>query len=111
MSYCRFSSDNFYSDFYVYESDVGIEICVAGSRVIGDIPKLTEIDSPIFFQSHQRQMEFLKNCQHEDIKLPFAGKSFTEATPQEAIARIKELIALGYHAPAYLIPSLEEDAK
>jgi len=40
MSICRFSSDNWKSDVYIYESECGIELHIASSRIISDIPKL-----------------------------------------------------------------------
>jgi len=81
MSYCRFSSNNFSSDLYIYESiDAGFVIHVASSRFIGDIPKVPALNSGIsaddFFKAHEKQMKFLENAKSEDIELPYAGESF-----------------------------------
>ena len=45
MSYCRFSSDDYGCDAYVYE-DVsgGFTIHLAGRRYLGDVPKTSTID-------------------------------------------------------------------
>lgn len=41
MSYCRFSSNNFNCDAYIYEDvNGGWTIHLVANRVIGDIPKL-----------------------------------------------------------------------
>lgn len=109
MSYCRFSSDNFKSDFYVYGSDLGWEIIVAGNRVVGDIPPLVEWGAPGFFEALKKQQDFVSAAKHEPITLPHAGASFTEKTVEGAIEMIEELIALGFHAPAHLLEDLKEE--
>jgi hypothetical protein len=44
MSYCRFSTDNFNSDVYVYESEQGYVVHIAENRYVFDrslLPKVT----------------------------------------------------------------------
>lgn len=68
MSICRWSTDNFKCDLYVYESDQGIEICVAGMRIVEEIPDYwhTIDKSPEEFaaayKAHREAMEACTRC-------------------------------------------------
>lgn len=112
MSYCRWSSDNWKSDVYVYQSAEAFCIHVAGRRLVGDAP---EVPSPIgtdfddWYAAHRAQMAWMEKAERANIELPYAGDSFYEATAAEAVDRLKMLQALGYHVPQYAIESLEEE--
>ncbi len=102
MSYCRFSSDDFSCDVYVYESGSGWITSVAGNRIVGDIPKIppwNSVSVAEIFAAERAQMDFLNTAQREDIDLPLAGDTFSDATPWECADRLESLRALGYRVP------------
>jgi len=113
MSYCRFSSENFKSDFYIYESCYGgIQIHLAANRVVGDIPKLLKWDcgdEKAFFNAYQAQTKFLETAEREKINLPYAGDSFGFNTIEDAILKVKELVSLGFYLPEGVLEAMEED--
>lgn len=114
MSYCRWSSDNWKSDLYVYESDSGFEIHVAANRTIGDAPEVPDLitgDPGEWLIAYKAQMAWLDEAQRIKIDLPYAGESFTEDTAEEAVERLKALQELGYHVPQYAIEELEKVAR
>ena len=117
MSYCRWSSDNFKCDVYVY-ADVygGWRIHVAANRIVGEIPDdrfedfiNNKISAEEFASLHNAQMEYLKTVVREQIKLPYAGESFDDATPGECADRLEYLRGLGYTVPQYAIDELRQD--
>jgi hypothetical protein len=124
MSYCRWSSDNFKSDLYVYEHVAGFfSINVASRRLVEtppEVPPLTEAKFmpdeestqwwADWLTAHNAQMAWLETAEYQKIDLPHAGESFAEATAADAVARLKMLQELGYHVPQYAIESLEEEA-
>ena len=113
MSYCRFSSDNFGCDVYIYGSQYGYELHIAGNRVIGDVPKLTDLlgNPEEFLKSHKAQMDFLDTAKRERIKLPYSGESFTFSEPIDLLEKLKELKSLGYRIPKYVFEEIEEEIK
>lgn len=120
MSYCRWSTNDFSCDLYVYASgDNEYTIHVAGNKPIGDIPKITSdymnaggpgdtVRCEEWRSQHQTQLDWLMACEREKITLPYAGESFY--LPQEqTVAKLKELKALGYRFPGYVIEDIEDD--
>ena len=118
MSFCRFSSDDWSCDVYVY-ADVagGYTIHVAGNRIVGDIPKADHLwlsdgvdwDAEGYFRAHREQMDFLATAEREFIDLPYSGEVFRESTAALAIKRLLELRELGYRVPGYAIEGLAEE--
>jgi hypothetical protein len=114
MSYCRWSSMDFGCDLYVYDSvQGGIAIDVAAIRIVGDIPKVTsemtaDIAGPYWIE-RKAQHEFLGKATRVPIELPYAGESFS-LSPGDAIAKLRELKALGYVFPGYVIEDIAADA-
>jgi len=114
MSYCRFSSDDFSCDVYVYEGGSGFVTHVAGNRVIGDIPKVPQIGScpnEEFMAAHRAQMAYLGTAEREDINLPHAGESMSHDTADDCADNLESLRAIGYNVPQSAIDRLREDAK
>lgn len=118
MSYCRWSSDAFKSDLYVYEHVGGYwAIHVAGSRYVGDVPTLaypTDAKDPAqveaFKASYDAQRKFFDaGAATALINLPHAGETFQEPTPGACADRIEELVALGYHVPAGVVEELRAE--
>lgn len=111
MSYCRFSSDYFNCDLYIYEDITGsYAMHIAGSRYVFDRtpikPTKTVED---FVNNHGYVMTALRTADVVEIKLPYAGESFYFAELSQVIEKVKELQALGYVVPSNIIPSMEEE--
>lgn len=56
MSYCRFSSDNWKSNVYAYESVEGFEVYVASHRIVDELPpllKYSEETKDAFFDRYE----------------------------------------------------------
>lgn len=120
MSYCRWSSDNFQSDLYVYE-DVygGWTIHVAGNRIVGDVPPIVWPLDPKngaqfgeYVASRSAQSAFLETANRETIKLPGAGETFVTDSPGACADKIEELASIGFIVPAGVVEELRaEDAE
>lgn len=118
MSYCRFSSDDFQSDLYVYANVSGDwTIHVAGNRVewLVDLPEpvdLTPGNGMAWAARHRKVLEWLDE-EHEGTKyqrvpidLPHDGETFSEKDPGSAAVRVTQLMALGYRCPDHVVPTL-----
>lgn len=114
MSYCRFSSDNFACDVYVYEHCYGgWTTHVAGRRVVGNVPKLpplTADNKDAFFAAYRAQMDFMETAQHADIGLPHDGAQFSDNTPGACAERLESLRTIGYNVPQHAIDQLREES-
>lgn len=116
VSYCRWSSDDFQCDVYVYE-DVGggWTTHVAGSRYVHqkEMPPLISFlaDPDGWFKRHEEVKGLIDAAGMETIKLPHAGESFNDPTPQACADRLESLRALGYIVPQYAIDTLREEAE
>lgn len=105
MAYCRFSSDDFRCDVYVYEDVTGgWTTHVAGNR---RAESYTPMPNDIDFA----QMEEWEKANLVPIKLPHAGETFNDATPGECADRLESLRALGYQVPQRAIDLLREEQK
>lgn len=112
MSFCRFSSDNWHSDVYVYESEQGYEIHVAANRITGNIPILPEMtheNADAWVKAHGEQLEFVQQAERAPIGGPFDGAWFTLATPGECATKLREIAAADYHVPEYVFEELEDE--
>lgn len=110
MSYCRWSSDGFGCDLYVYEDCYGgYTTHIASRRVIGDCPKLCWDDAATLKASYAAQREFLDSCEREDIGLPHDGESFNDSSLLDLYWRIVGLIELGYRVPHSVVVAIEEE--
>lgn len=135
MSYCRFSSDDFRSDVYVYEHVFGgIAIHVAGNKPRGWIPRIWKIphqhividDQPAtrwerlryklhlwaFLTTYRLQQRYLRLAPRRFYTdRPFAGESFYGLSYDEAIERLMELEEYGYRVPDGVINRLMDDER
>lgn len=122
MSYCRFSSDEFRSDFYVYANVSGKwTLHVAGSRYLHTPP-------PVYVYPEEHKIvhesggfgltpegseawrKWLEECNPlVDIDLPFAGERFDFDTPGECANKLEELAKIGYHLPEGPVERLRSD--
>lgn len=113
MSYCRFSSDNWMCDVYVYESERGYEVHVSNNRYITPIPKLPKYnESPEkWFEAYQEQMKVLDNAKTEKIGGIFDGKDFCLDSLTSLREKLKEIKNAGYNVPDFVFTSIEEEIK
>jgi len=115
MSYCRWSSDDFRCDVYVYE-DVcgGWTTHVAGNRIVGEIPRVPDITTAPqdeWARAYQKQTAFLDGAKHEPIGGPHDGETFNDPSPSECADRLDSLRADGYTVPQHAIDELRDEAK
>lgn len=111
MSYCRWSTDDFKCDLYVYEADDGISINVASMRVVGDIPSLDWTNPETLYKTYKEQMDFMDTVKREPINLSQDGESFYGLTHTEAISMLEMLKEEGYNFPQYVIEELMEERR
>ena len=114
MSYCRFSTNDFQCDVYVYASvHGGYTTHVAGNRVIYTSPLPRRIvlrDDPYGYVVRMRQVgAMVEAAQRESIRLPHAGTTFNDSTPAACADRLEKLSALGYRVPQSAIAALREE--
>jgi hypothetical protein len=107
MSYCRFSSENFGCDVYVYESAEGFVTHVASNRHVGDTP-VPETDGSI--DRYSEQAAWLNKARQVRIGLPEDGKTHFDEYAGECADRLEALRNMGYHVPQYAIDALREEA-
>lgn len=115
MSYCRWSSDDFQSDVYVYESCYGgYATHVAGIRYVFAEPLpsvLSYHDDPTaWFARHEAVSEMIEKAGRRPIGLPHDNETFNDETPGECADRLEKLRALGYNVPQFAIDTLREEA-
>jgi hypothetical protein len=108
MSYVRFSSDNFKSDVYAYESSRGFEIHVAVVRFESQTPiperlqikpDMTEEEVASWLKRHEEQQEWINKAQRVPIGLSRDGKDFCFFTEEEMYGFLRELEREGYRVP------------
>lgn len=115
MSYCRFSSDNWNSDIYCYESEMGIVINVAGSKIDGipEIPSWGVVSAEKYMEAMKVQRDYMDKHQsaRREIGLPYDGQYFLCGSYQQAYEKLVELKEVGYNIPDYAIENMKEDAE
>jgi len=116
MSYCRWSSDDFQCDVYVYEDCTGgFTTHVAGRRHVfkESLPPIVPMDEKLkdeYFERYNKVIEIVKISDVVDIDLPCAGESFNDDTAGECADGLESLRAMGYNVPQYAIDALKEEA-
>jgi hypothetical protein len=120
VSCCRWSSDDWRSDLYVYESQQGIEIHVASYRrpqaffdAIPEPVPFDQYDDAVlarWFDRDRKVHDMLHQYEFESIGLPHDGESFT-LEPAEAAEAVTYLAALGYHVPVGVAEALLDDER
>jgi hypothetical protein len=129
MSYCRWSSDGYGCDVYVYEDVSGGFTCHVASRKIvnlheapqhpnlldyprSDDGKITEEALTDFMVKHRAYMDWLRDkAVREPIGLEWDGKSFNVETATSMGNELAMLKAHGYSVPQYAIDALWEEGK
>lgn len=116
MSYCRFSSDNWKSDVYVYESDNGFVIHVAGARYTTEIPNVPPMPSggtyeewKEWFNLHNKQMKAVSSAPTKTIGGDYDSQTFICETAEETLDKLKDIKEHGYNVPDFAFESLKEE--
>lgn len=114
MSYCRFSSDSYRSDVYVYEADSGYVVHVAASRYVGaeprpEVPPATVENIPECVRAINALREWVKTATLEPIGLEMDGASLGFDTPGETAQALCSLRELGYNVPQRAIDAMRDE--
>lgn len=126
MSYCRWSSDGFKCDVYVYESQYGYTCHVASRKIVNfneapPIPsffdympkpedKLKDEDIQDYIKKRRVWEEWFDNhAIHENIGLEFDGKTINTESATSMANELVMLKEMGYQVPQYAIDSLYEE--
>lgn len=113
MAICRFS--DYQCDLYIYESALGIECYVARSRYENEPeppPFPAGVDERewaqfwIDYGEHKAQIEAARLL---PIGLPADGTGEIFSTWSELLAHVREIKALGYQVPDWVIESIEAE--
>lgn len=125
MSYCRWSSEDWSSDVYVYEHVYGgWTTHVARSRHVFNEPLPPTVDLPenfrelpnceelldVWVDRYNKVMGLVDKASMQEIDLPHAGETFSDLIPQACADRLLMLRSLGYHVPQSAIDRLQEEA-
>jgi hypothetical protein len=115
VSFCRFSSDDFQCDVYVYE-DVrgGFTTHVAERRYAFAEPlpphvQLTEGNVSAWMSRDATMEEIMARTPLVEIGLEHDGETFNDDTAGECANRLESLRSLGYIVPQYAIDALRND--
>lgn len=112
MSYCRWSSDNWKSDVYAYESRAGYEVYVATNRYTSEIPAVPTIGSVPngeWLSAYQAQMKAVHNAESKKIGGEYDGKFFLFDTLEQFYAGLKDIQAKGYHVPPFVFDEIQAE--
>lgn len=113
MSICRWSSDNYRSDVYVY-SHGGWTIHVASYRIAfhPDHPLLPiplDGDPAAWVAYTEASRVAHEHTERSRIDHPLAGASYREPTAAACLRRLQELSAEGFHVPEFAFDSLVDE--
>lgn len=122
MSYCRFSTDDYQCDLYVYaNTDGGFSVHVAGGRYVFDTPLPEPVREPDgsdfdtdlrrWCERYEYVHELVKRAAVMPIGLSRDGRSYHVRTAEQCVALVKSLAAEGYRVPDYVAPEIREDAR
>ncbi|MBK1666554.1 hypothetical protein CKO28_00670 [Rhodovibrio sodomensis] len=117
MSYCRFSTDSFRCDLYVYETespddDPRFTIHVAGNRIPEDAPRLPELTAKSiedYVAAYRELTDYLLSCPRTPIDAPYAGETLLIGSLEELRAKLIELRDLGYRFPDAVLDAVDAE--
>ena len=111
MSYCRWSSDGFQCDVYVYESADGWITHVAAKRRAARAPELNWSTQERWTQTHAAQRAFLDDPNNPSLPIGLSedGKTFCDESPAACAAQLLRLREIGYQVPQDAIDALQEE--
>jgi hypothetical protein len=95
-------------DIYAYESERGIEIHVANRRHaldLTDAPPEANVleDFEAWWRRHQWVTAQVQEAELVPIVLPCDGQSFVCEDVEDAVAKLRELVEMGYVMPEELL--------
>lgn len=121
MSYCRWSSDNFYCDAYVYESSAGWETHLANQRRPPGAPDngatamfkslqvlRNDLAADAYRLAQAAWDEWAERNPLQPIDHDEAGESFIHESPGECADNLERLRSEGFVIPQYAIDALRE---
>lgn len=117
MSYCRWSSDGFKCDVYVYEDVMGGWTCHVAARKVVNFHEAPPqpgdylgSDEKEWMAKHHAYMKWLQDDSiRENIGLEFDGKTFNTESATSMANELTALKNMGYQVPQYAIDSLYEE--
>lgn len=113
MSYCRFSSDDFQCDVYVYADCMGGYTTHVATRrriVKTKLPPPVDLsDVKAWIKRDRKVNKILAKAKLVPIGLPFDGERFNDETASGCADRLDELRGLGYTVPQYAIDALRAE--
>ena len=118
MSYCRWSSDKFQSDVYVYANVSGYWTThVANLRIAEEYPHpdpysyemVSKTPNDEWTKQIKAYHEWLDTVDHKPFGLPHDGQTFNDKTPQDCAKTLRKLRDLGYRVPDGVIEELEAE--
>lgn len=117
MAVCRWSSNDYQCDVYVYESEEGWQTHVASKRIAYTEPLPDPVDwtpgEPFPFTDwlnrHQVVSRMMFDSEHLPIGGPKDGASFCDETAAECADRLEELRTMGYNVPQEAIDTLRAE--
>ena len=112
MSWCRFSSDSYRCDLYVYETEHDVVANVAAFRKkLGDGARFPDLSLPpeAFADACAKFFDALRDAETVPIGGPFDGDFREFGDFAEARKFVSECIDAGYRAPANLLSDMLEE--
>jgi hypothetical protein len=119
MSYCRWSSNDWQCDVYVYEdARGGWTTHVAGRRRVFTEPLPAPVDLPrgytqdqfdAWYARHRAVLDIVDRTEPTPIVLPHDGDTFNDPTPGDCADRLAHLRDLGYLVPDHAINELRTE--
>jgi hypothetical protein len=113
MSYCRWSSDDFQCDVYVYaDAGGGWTTHVAGNRVVykEPLPPVVSYEDPEAWATrHNYVMRMVDAADRVPIDLLEAGETYNDPTAAACADRLETLRAAGFVVPQYAIDELRKE--
>ena len=118
MAYCRWSSNDFQCDIYVYaDCTGGYTTHIAANRRIFKEPLPAEIpftkeNADAWLERHRRVMVMVSEASFEEIKLPLAGTHHYNLNVEDCANFLRKLKDLGYQFDAdEVIAAIIEDGE
>jgi len=115
VSYCRWSSDDFQCDVYVYEGHCFITHVAGRKRIWKEpLPEKIPFDKKHlkeWMDRHKKVMQMCKDAELVDIGLSRDGMTFDSDTSKDCAELLISLKDEGYNVPQYAIDALMDESK
>lgn len=116
MSYCRWSTDDYQCDLYIYEDTVGGWVTHVASRRVQYLRPLPPAVNPVhewqaWLERYNIVQRLFDQSPKPAIGLPHDGESFRDESPGACADRVAYLLGLGYQAPAAVVGELRAEER